>query len=141
MELLDQWLQRLDAQINLIRAQQQNFSEALVTMTDLFQGVFQEGRGRLSIFLEFWTQAMRDPEVWRATVAPFQRYWDFFDAMIRSGIENGSLRSTDTNTAARVIVALAVGLLVQGLVDPDHSDWGKISQEGFNILLKGLERS
>ena len=39
---------------------------------------------------------------------------------------------------ASVVVALAVGLLIQGLFDPQGGDWTTISEEGMKILLKGL---
>ena len=49
------------------------------------------------------------------------------------------IRPMEAEAGARVIVALAVGLLIQGLFDPQGSDWVTASEESIQILLKGLE--
>jgi len=60
--------------------------------------------------------------------------------MIESGIARGSLRPVDPDTTARVIVSLAVGLVLQGLLDTEGADWGQVAKEGMRMLLEGIEK-
>lgn len=61
-------------------------------MGEIIGQVLDVGGPQLPIFLEFWSRAIRDPDVWEATVEPFQRYRDFFAALVQRGIDEGSLR-------------------------------------------------
>lgn len=140
MALLNRWLGGLDEQLTSLQTVQTTVPEELRSMSGLIGGVFQVAENRFPLFLEFWSQSVRDPEVWKITVAPAHHYQDFFARMIEQGIEEGSLRSTDVQTASRVIVSLMMGLLVQGLLDPQGMDWEKVAREGIQIVLEGMER-
>jgi hypothetical protein len=39
-----------------------------------------------------------------------------------------------------VIVSLAVGLLLQGVLDPRGADWAKTSRAGIEMFLSGIEK-
>ena len=140
LELLEQWLAGLDAQLKLVRAGVGTIPERLVQMAGMLRLVFQVAEGKLPIFLEFWAKAGHDPDIWLATVAPYRQYRTFIARMIEMGIAEGSLRAVDPEETAEVIVALAVGLLLQGLLDPQGADRGQIAEEGVRMLLKGLGR-
>ena len=138
LELMDRWLGGLDDQLAAACAEAKTVPECLMQMAGMAGLVFQAARGQLPMFLEFWSQAARDEEVWQATIAPYRWYQDFFAGMIENGIAEGSLRDVDPEIAARVVVALAVGLILQGLLEPEEADWGQVIQEGVKVLLKGL---
>jgi hypothetical protein len=109
-------------------------------MAGMAGGIFNIADGRLPMFLEFWAQARLDPAVWAATIAPYRRYQTYFESLIHDGISDGSLRLTDPGIAARTIVAIAVGLLLQGLLDPTGADWGASAEGSLRLLLEGLGR-
>ena len=140
LELLDRWLAGLDTQLEAARAGAETVPEGLLQMAGMVQQVFQVAGGQLPIFLEFLTQAAHDPAVWQATIAPYRRYRDFFASMIEAGIAEGTLRPVDPEVVAQVIVSLAVGLVLQGLLDSHGADWGQVAQEGIQMLLESLER-
>jgi TetR/AcrR family transcriptional repressor of uid operon len=135
LQLLDQWLSGLDAQLSSIRAGSSDVPQALERMASMAPSVFEVASGRVPLFLEFWTQASRDPEVWNATVAPYRRYRGYFASLIQAGIDEGTLRQVDPDASAGWIVSLAVGLLLQGLLDPEGADWGLVAQDGMRSLL------
>ncbi len=137
--LLDQWLERLDAQMERIRADSSDGTQALVEMAALTGGVFSDAQGRLSIFLEFWTKAIHDPEVWQTVPEQFARYRRLISELLCQGMEQSCPDEAGTNSAARLVMAVAVGMLVQGLVSPTETDWGKAIQEGIAIVIGGLE--
>jgi|YNPNPStandDraft_1061719.scaffolds.fasta_scaffold25627_1 AcrR family transcriptional regulator len=138
LALLDRWLAGLEVPMAASRAAAIDVPAQLLAMAGMAEQVFQEAKGQFPMFLQFWAQAARDPQVWQATIMPYQRYRALFADMVRTGIAEGSLRPSDPDTAARVIVALAVGLVLQGVLDPDGADWGEVVREGITMLLRGL---
>jgi AcrR family transcriptional regulator len=140
LELLERWLTVLDGQLEQVRTRGATVPEQLIDMTGLIRQVFQVAEHQLPIFLEFWTKAAHDPVIWEATMAPYRRYRAFFARMVESGITEGTLHPVDPDTAARVIVSLAVGLVVQGLLDTEGADWGQVAEEGIQMFLQGIEK-
>lgn len=137
-ELLENWLHSLDAQLATVRTQAGDVPQALLQMADIASQVFRTARGRLPMFLEFWTRASREKHIWQAVIAPYQRYRDFFAQIMRDGIGEGSLQTMDTDIAARLFVAVAMGLILQAALETDGEDWKRITQESVRIILKGL---
>ncbi len=140
MELMDRWLAGLDKQLATICAEMENIPEGLLQMAGMIGQVFQAASGQLPMFLEFWTKAARDPAIWQATITPYRWYQAFFSGMIEAGIAEGTLRPVDSEMAAQVIVSLAVGLVLQGLLDPQGADWAHVAEESVHILLEGLRQ-
>ena len=140
LELVNRWLGGLDVQMEAARRGAATVTEGLRQMAGMAQYVFDVARGQIPLYLEFWAKAARDPVVWQATIEPYRRYRDFFRGIVEAGIAEGSLRPVNPERAAEVLVALAVGLLLQGMLDPEGADWGEVMQEGVQILLSGLEK-
>jgi len=140
LALLERWLVALDAALAALRTGAPSVPEELLQMAGMAQVIFHEARGRLPMFMEFWNKAARDPAIWEATVHPYRRYTAFFAEIVRAGIAEGSLRPVDPEIAAQAIVSLAVGLVLQGLMDPQGADWGRVMRESFQMLLEGLKR-
>lgn len=140
VELLNRWLGELDTQLVAACAGTETTSQAFLQMAGMVGHVFEVAGGQLPIFLEFLNKATRDPEIWVATIAPYRRYRALFSGMIDDGIAAGTLQPVDSEIVAQVIVSLAVGLMLQGLLDPHETDWGQVAQEGVRLILDGLER-
>ncbi len=139
LELLTRWLTMLDGQMATLGKGAETVPEALNQMAGMMGHIFAVGSGHLPMFLEFWSQAARDPEVSQATIAPYRRYRQYFAGMIKSGIDEGSLRRVDPEVASLALVSMAVGLLLQGLLDPQGEDWAHVAQEGVGLMLEGLQ--
>ena len=139
LEMLERWLEGLDQDLEVMRSGEETVPDELRAMTAMVPAVFQEAGGRLTLFLEFLTKAGHSPAVWQATVAPFRKYHAFFAKMISDGIEEGSLRPVDPEMASNLLLSFAVGLLTMGLLDPFGDDWGRVAQEGMDVLLGGIE--
>jgi hypothetical protein len=92
------------------------------------------------MFLEFWLQASRDETVWKAIIAPYRHYQEHFSKLIQAGMDEGSLKPVEPEVAAQVIVSLAVGLVLQGVLDPHGADWEKAARESMQILMNGLAK-
>jgi AcrR family transcriptional regulator len=140
LELLERWLKGVDSGLEQLRSGAETVPEELSRMTAMLRQVFHDARGKLPIFLEFMTRAGQSLAVSQATVAPFRKYEAFFAGLIEAGIDEGSLRAVDPDTATHVLLAFAIGLLALGLLDPQGADWGRVAEGGMQILLDGLER-
>ncbi len=56
------------------------------------------------------------------------------------GITEGTLRPVDPNLAAHVLVSLGVGLVLQGVLDPDGAEWRSAADQTIRLLLEGLAK-
>jgi AcrR family transcriptional regulator len=139
LALLDRWLGDLDGGFQAARDGARDVSHAIDRMAELIQPILQQGQERLPLLFEFWLQARRDPAVWAAAVEPYRRYQVFFADLIRQGIAEGSLKPVDPDVAAQALVSLAVGLLLQGLLDRERADWARTAQASVRIYLQGLQ--
>jgi AcrR family transcriptional regulator len=138
LALLDEWLGRLDTAFAAVRQDTTNVPQAVVRMADMAGGLLTSSEAQLSIMLEFWMQAYRDPQVWDATAAPYHRYQQYFAALIEEGIRQGTLRPVDPQLAARVLVSLSMGLLLQSVFDPKATDWAQEAGKTLQLLMDGL---
>lgn len=136
LALLDSWLQTID---NAIEASKDKTApETFMQMTDAFPYIFKTANAGLPMFLEFWLQASRDKKIWEASIAPYRRYHKYFTSLIKKGVEEGSFVEVDPELAARMIVATAMGLLLQSLLDPKGANWEKVAHGSTTMLVNGL---
>jgi AcrR family transcriptional regulator len=138
LALMQGWLEMIDMGLEAVRAD--TIPEILIKMTDLLPGVFAAAEDRLPMFLEFWLQASRDETIWKAIIAPYRHYQEHFSKLIKAGITEGSIKPVDPQVAAQVIVSLAVGLVLQGVLDPHGADWEKTARASMQILMNGLAK-
>ena len=140
LAILEEWLAALDIQMEQKLTEAEDIPGGLIEMASLTRDIFSAAGGHLAMFIEFWSQSLHDPEVWKATVDPYRRYTRLFSGYIQRGIDEGSLRKVDPDAAARMIVGLAVGTLAQGLMDPESTDWGNTSIRSMEMIINGLKR-
>ena len=138
LALMQGWLAMIDMGMQAVR--KETVPDTLITMTNLLPGVFAAAENRLPMFLEFWLQASRDETVWKAIIAPYRHYQEYFLKLINDGMKEGSIKRVDSQVAAQVIVSLAVGLVLQGVLDPHGADWEKTARESMQILMNGLAK-
>jgi AcrR family transcriptional regulator len=139
LELLARWLGELEQHLVALSEIGGTVPEKLMAMTAAAARVFEAARGQLPIFLEFWNQAIRDPAIWQATVAPYRRFHALFSRLIRAGVEEGSIRPVNAELVARALLSLAMGYVLQGVLDPEGADWGQALADGVALLLRSLE--
>lgn len=138
LALMDRWLESLDVRIASAELDSPSVSASLQSMVTALEPVFQGETEQAPFFLEFWSKAARNPEIREAAIAPYYRYREFFSGLIKAGIDDGNLPNIDPEMTANVLVSLAVGVLIQTMLDPDGADWSKVVQQGITLFLNGL---
>ena len=139
LALLNRWMGQLDEGFQVARSDARDVSHAIDRMAELIQPILQQGQEHLPLLFEFWLQARREPAVWAAAIEPYRRYQVYFADLIRQGITEGSLKPVDPEPAAQALVSLAVGLLLQGVLDRERPDWARVAQASVHIYLQGLQ--
>jgi TetR/AcrR family transcriptional repressor of uid operon len=140
LEILNEWLGNLDAQLTAIHLRAHDVPDALLEMAAMIRPIFETAIGRLPMFLEFWLHASRDPQIWQATITPYRHYRKYFANLLRQGIAEGSLRPMDVEVGAQAVVSMAVGIFLQGVLDPQGADWSQSTQDSIRILIEGMRR-
>jgi len=141
LRLLQDWLSGLDDHFNKIRATSANPRETMLRMAGSIHIIFEAADGRLPMFVEYWSQASRDPLIWQATIEPYHRYINLIAELLQEMANAGKIKLSDANSQARVIVSVALGMILQGLLDTDNRFWSQMAEEGVRVVLDGLERS
>jgi len=141
LAIIEDWLKAVDARLFSQTGNEGNVPQSLSRMARMLGFVFEAANGQLPMFLEFMVQASRDQAVWDATIAPYRRYQGQFAKMIEQGKDEGSIRSeVNAQTASWVLISLAVGILLQGVIDPNMADWNEVTRSGIQMILDSIQR-
>jgi AcrR family transcriptional regulator len=138
LEMLDQWLKILDGYIDDVKKDSDNIPELVMNIASKARPVFIEAEGQLPIFIELWMKASRDQGLRKITIVSYKKYLKLFREIINEGIQKGSIRKVNPNIISRMIVAVAVGLMMQGLLDPEGANWDKTAKESIAVIIRGL---
>ena len=139
-ELLKSWLVVIDSGLETARGQTEIVSAGLVQMAGATRIIFENSVGYLPLFLEFWQQSIRDPQVWQQVKAPYRGYQQYFRRIVEAGVADGSLQVENPTVAANALLGMAVGLILQGLIDPSEADWANTMQDSVRMMLRGFGR-
>jgi len=142
LAIMHQWLDGIDAQLAAFREPGKPVPQTMQEMANAIGSIFTVASGQLPMFLEFMVQASRNAVVWDATIAPYQTYQQQFARLLAEGQQEGSVRpDLDVRSAAWVLIAFAVGVLLQGVVMPVATDWNQVTQTGMRMLTESMQRS
>jgi AcrR family transcriptional regulator len=142
LRILNQWLAGVDDRLFTRRKDGETVPAVLTRMAKTLGFVFQAASGQLPMFMEFMVQASRDETVWSAAVAPYRRYQQQFAELISQGQAEGSIRQeADPETTAQILISLAIGVLLQSVMDPGSADWEEIIKNGVATVVADIKRS
>jgi len=138
LALFNAWIADLEAVMQSVRTTDKPAPEQLLALAGMVQQVLDAATGQLPIFVEFWRQATKEPDVWQVTIEPYRRFRTAFASLVSEGVAEGSLRPVNPELAAHVLVSLGVGLALQGVLDPDGAEWRGAADQAIQLLLTGL---
>ncbi len=139
LEMLNQWLKIIDEYINSARKDSSNMMEMFMNIANA-KSIFQDAGSKLPIFIELWIRASRDKKLRKITIGSYYKYLKLFEKLIEEGIEKKLIKKVSPDTVSRMIIAVAVGFVMQGMLDPHGTDWDRIAQEAPLIVLEGIIR-
>ncbi len=116
-----------------------DLKEVLVELPGQFNFAFAAIPRGFPILVDFWRQAMGDPAIWKLAVEPYRYFTGFFMRLVETGKADGSIRKdVDSEVLARLLVAVAMGYMLEATFDQDKGDWSAITSEGIKLLLEGI---
>ncbi|MCX6062623.1 MAG: TetR/AcrR family transcriptional regulator [Caldiserica bacterium] len=136
--LLNAWLTELDRQFTAAQAGSESVPRQVAAMAAGVNEIYHVAGIKWSILLEFWAKSKADPEVARSTVDMIRRYQGFFQQVLERGVSEGSLQVKDPNLAATLMLSVVLGLLLQGILDPEGQDWGALMQRALAMLMESM---
>lgn len=139
MALMAGWLGELDGMLQEATVHAANVPQAIENMAGVSGSIFEALDGGFPILLEFWIQANRQPEIWKRAVEPYRSYLSYFAEVIQNGkIQDAFANDLDPELAARLLMGVAMGLLLQASFDPEGADWQEVTRSGIKLLLNGM---
>jgi AcrR family transcriptional regulator len=140
LELLGDWLKGIDQGLETLRADNEDPVDALLRMTEIFQPILDAAKSGIPIFLEFWAHAVRDPELWQEAIAPYHRYQEYFTELLSRVPDRSDSFKPDPKIAATAVLALAIGIILQGMMDTEDQNWSRVGRDSMKYLLDGMTR-
>jgi len=139
MELLDQWLSKLDA--NLLQILKQDFSleQGIHGILGILKEVAWEGSKQYSIFLEFYTKAIRNEKVFMKLDLEMKKYQKLLASLIQKGIDEKMLKPVDALSTSKSAIALVMGLLMEGWLTRKEEDWNSLFRFTIDNFLEGIK--
>jgi AcrR family transcriptional regulator len=161
--IFQDWLASLEPALEQWRDEDRPVPDVLLSAAAA-RPVFAGSDRARRLLLELWSQTARDADLASVAREPYLRYQDELKTLLDRGVREGSLRRHDTGNAARILVSLAVGALLQSLLDRASSrlriassrpagtpeghpeedsaetDWGRVVTDGVSMLLRGLAK-
>lgn len=140
MTLMENWSSRvMQSALSQPISADSKIKNVLIEMPHQFNTAFTAIPKGFPILVDFWRQAMGDPTVWKTAVEPYRYFTGFFMRIIETGQLDGSIRKdVDSEVLARLLVAVAMGYLLEATYDQDKADWSAITSEGLKLLLEGI---
>jgi len=135
LELLDRWVNKMTSQLSSIQFELKNSVEILTEITEKMQPVFEQAGRQLPIFLELYIKAVNDPSLKKYVLKSYYSYLVFLTDVVSKGVEKDAVKKTDTEDISKILFAITIGLLVQGLINPQGADWGKLAKKSIRLLL------
>lgn len=116
-----------------------NAKDVLIQMPYQFNMAFAAVPRGFPMLVDFWRQAMADPAIWKTAVEPYRYFMGFFMRIIEAGQQDGSIRKDiDSEILARLLVAVAMGYLLEAAFDQEKADWSALTSQGLSVLLEGI---
>lgn len=135
------WLSALAPALDVWREDPRPAPDTLRALAAAARPAFAGSDRARRLLLELWSQAARDADLAKVADAPYRHYQAALQSILDRGVRQGSLRRHDTRRGARVLISLALGSLLQSLLDRPSAtsdDWGAVVADGVSMMLNGI---
>ena len=139
--LLEGWLAGLNLQMDALLNNAPDVPAGFMRLVSMASPIFRDAQGQFPMFLEFWTQSSRDPLLWATAIAPYRHFLQLFTGALAKGIQQGSIRPVDPKLTAQALLALAMGVVLQQVMDPQETAGDGVAELGIRLLFEGLQPS
>lgn len=139
LNLLEDWLQSVDQKLNRIMEQDYSWEKGIQYILYFLKELTWEASQQNIIFLEFYSKAIRNHIVWKRLDLEMQKYQNLLAGLIQKGIDQHMLKPLDPWKTSKCVIALAMGLLMEGWLSHKEDDMDAFYQHSMQIFLKGIQ--
>jgi len=138
LELLEKWINKMDSQLSSLQYESSNPVEILTEISDNMQPVFEQAGKQIPIFLELYIKAVNDPTLKEYVLKSYYSFLLFLKDAVDKNKDKKAAENDDAETEdiAKILFAVTVGLLIQGLIAPGTTDWAKLAKKSIRLILE-----
>ncbi len=136
LELLDKWVLNMAVNLSTANLKSEDCKVIFYRIIDKMQPVFENAGKQLPIFLELYIKAVNDPVLKKYVSTSYNNFFDFYRGALEEKVISKSMSADDAEDVAKILIAITFGLLIQGIVNPESTDWRKLAKKSIDLLLK-----
>lgn len=135
LRMLDGWIKKVAAKADLNKLRTDDIYSVMLSIPKKLDPVFKETKSQLPLFLEIYLRGIKDPGLNKVIIKAMGMFMDFFESIIDEGIKKGLIEDIDPKDLSKILFALTLGLMMQGLMDPEGGDWTEIAIKGLKMIF------
>ena len=136
LRLLNDWMIKVSTRIDISEFESDDIYKMLISIPKKLQPAFEETKSQLPLFLEIYLKAIKDHSLKKVVLKSMNLYMDFFSYVINECMKRGVIKKVNPEEISKILFALTIGLLMQGLMNPEGTDWGDLATKSLILLLK-----
>lgn len=136
LKILDAWIKEVSAKADLKELQSGDIYQTILNIPRKLGPVFEETKSQLPLFLEIYLRGIKDPELNKVMLKAMDMFMDFFEDIIEEGIKSKAITGVRPEELSKILFALTLGLMMQGLMDPEGADWNDLATKSIKKLLQ-----
>jgi len=140
IELLDDWLKKMDANLLDIFNNDISLEEGISKVLEILKDLAVETTNQYPIFIEFYTKAIRNEKVFNRLNLEMQKYQSLLASLIQKGIDENMLKPVDALHTSKVAIALVMGLLMEGWMSREKEEWNMLFKYCLNNFMEGIRK-
>jgi AcrR family transcriptional regulator len=140
IELLDEWLKKMDANLMDIFKNNMSLEEGISKVLEILKDLAVETTSQYPIFLEFYTKAIRSEEVFSRLDLEMKKYQNLLATLIQKGIDEKMLKPIDALSTSKIAIALVMGLLMEGWMSREKKEWNMLFKYSLNNFMEGIKK-
>lgn len=139
LEILNEFLEKLDIRMKEIEKNSKNVPQAMIDMTKILEEIFIISENKLTIFLEFVKQAEKNEDIMKSLSKQFEKFEKYIENLIENGKKEGSIKNEiNSKFFSSLIVSLSIGMILRKSLF--KYDKKALSKELFDFIFNSIIR-
>ena len=134
LELLNKWIKNITEQV-IIPDKKLDTIDLIIYVIEKLSPAFEQSEKQLPIFLELYIKAINDKNLKEYVLQTHENFLLFFTSVLKNGMEKGTIKSGNPLHVSKILFSITLGLLIQGLLDPEGEDWNELAKTSIKMLL------
>jgi Transcriptional regulator len=133
--IFNRWIKRVSSEVEITKYKNINTVDLILHIIDRITPAFENTSNQLPIFIELYTKAISDKNSRTYVLESYNNFISFFSDLLKNGMVKGFIKKADSIKVSKILFSINLGLLIQGLIDPESEDWSEMAKESIRLLL------